>query len=163
MKKVLILMALAITIVSADVLKISSALSSLNKFEYENPQGEKLTIPSNVKTIIISYKKETGKLINKYLISKHPTYFDELNAIFIADINKMPSVITTLFALPKIRKYKHTVYLHYSEEFAKYIPAKDKKITIIKIQNQKVKSISYVSTQSELKKALEEFKAGFEG
>ena len=155
MKKVLILMALAITIVSADVLKISSTLSSLNKFEYENPQGEKLTIPLNVKTIIISYKKETGKLINKYLISKHPTYLDELNAVFIADINKMPSVITTLFALPKLRKYKHTIYLHYADKFAEYIPAKDEKITVIKIENQKVISIFYITTKNELIKALE--------
>jgi hypothetical protein len=155
MKKVLILIALAITIVGADTIKVSSALNSLNKFAFENAQGDKLTIPSNIRTIVVSYEKYTGKLVNNYLDSKNPTYLDKLNAVFIADISEMPSIVITLFALPKIRKYKHTVYLHYLDEFAKYIPAKDKKITIIKIQNQKVKSISYASTHSELKKALE--------
>jgi uncharacterized protein YxeA len=155
MKKILILIALAITIVGADTIKVSSALNSLNKFAFENAQGAKLTIPSNVRTIVVSYEKYTGKLVNNYLDSKNPTYLDKLNAVFIADISEMPSIVITLFALPKIRKYKHTVYLHYSDEFAKYIPAKDKKITIIKIKNQKVKSISYIGTKSELKNILE--------
>jgi hypothetical protein len=155
MKRFLILIALIATIVSADALEISSSLNSLDKFEYKNANNDKLKIPSNVKTIIISYEKYIGKLINKYLESQNPSYLDELNAVFIADISDIPSFFIRFVALPKIRKYKYTIYLQYEDEFSEFIPAKDKKITIIKIQNQKVKSISYVSTQSELKKALE--------
>ena len=155
MKRFLILIALIATIVSADALEISSSLNSLDKFEYKNANNDKLKIPSNVKTIIISYEKYIGKLINKYLESQNPSYLDELNAVFIADISDIPSFFIRFVALPKIRKYKYTIYLQYEDEFSEFIPAKDKKITIIKIQNHKVKSISYVSTQSELKKALE--------
>jgi hypothetical protein len=155
MKRFLILIALIATIVSADALEISSSLNSLDKFEYKNANNDKLKIPSNVKTIIISYEKYIGKLINKYLESQNPSYLDELNAVFIADISDIPSFFIRFVALPKIRKYEYTIYLQYEDEFSEFIPAKDKKITIIKIQNQKVKSISYVSTQSELKKALE--------
>ena len=155
MKKILILIALAITIVGADTIKVSSALSSLNKFAYENPQGKKLVIPSNVRTVVVSYEKDTGKLVNEYLASKYPPYLGRINAVFIADINEMPSIITKLFALPKMRKYKHTIYLHNTDKFSKYVPAKDEKITIIKIENQKVKSISYITTAKELRQALE--------
>jgi hypothetical protein len=154
MKKIIILIAITI-IVGADTLKVSSALSSLNEFAYENPQGKKITIPSNVKTVIVFYGKSTGKFVNEYLSSKKLKYLDEINAVVIADINKMPSIIVTLFALPKMRKYKYPIYLHYTDKFAKYVLAKDEKVTIIKIKDQKVKSISYITTKSELKKVLE--------
>ena len=155
MNKILILLALAISFVGADALKISSPISGFNKFAYENPDGQKMTIPDTTKTIVVSFEKDTGKLVNNYLDTKQPAYLSRLNSVFIADINRMPTIITKLFALPKLRDYKHPIYLHYQEEFEKYVPSKEEQITIIKLKDKKVQSISYISTQDELKAVLE--------
>ena len=155
MKKILLLLAMAITFVGADALKVSSDVSTLNRYAYESPHGKALKISNLTKTIIVSFEKDTGKLVNEYLNNKYPPYMFKHNAVFIADINEMPSIITKLFALPKMRKYKHTIYLHNTEEFAKFVPSKEEKITVIKLQNGKVKSISFISTEAELKSALE--------
>ncbi len=155
MKKILLLLAFAISIVGADALKLASPLSGLQKFAYEDPNGRSLNISDSTRTVVVSFEKDTGKLVNQYLDSKYPPYLGRVSAIFIADISEMPSIITTMFALPKMRDYKHTIYLHYDEEFAKYVPHKEEKVTIIKFENQKVKSISFITNEAELKTALE--------
>lgn len=155
MKKIFLFLALFISLTYADELKISLELSELQKFAYENPDGDKLSIPDFTRTIVVSFEKDTGKLVNKYLDEKYPPYLGRVSAVFIADISEMPSIITKMFALPKMRDYKHTIYLHYDEEFAKYVPHKEDKITIIKLENQKVKSIFFITSPAELKSALE--------
>jgi len=155
MKKILVLLVFVISMVGADALKISSPISGLNKFEYESPQAKKMLIPDDTRTIIVSFEKDTGKLVNEYLDAKYPPYLSRVRAVFIADISKMPSLITRFFALPKLKKYKHTIYLHYKDEFAKYVPSKDEKVTIIKLKDKIVQDISFISTKEELKAALE--------
>ena len=155
MNKILILLALAISFAGADTLKVSSPIAEFNKFVYENPQGKKINISNTTRTIIVSFEKDTGKLVNEYLDTKHPLYLGRLGAVFIADINKMPSIITKLFALPMFRDYKHPIYLHYKDKFEKYVPSKEDKVTVIKLKNEKVQSISFISTQEELKGVLE--------
>jgi len=155
MLKILIVLIAIFSFSNADTLHVSTPIKSFDKFSYETPHGKKLKIPHTVKTVVVSYEKDTGKLVNEYLNNKYPPYLAKMNAVFIADIHEMPSIITKLFALPKMRKYKHTIYLNNKEYFSKFLPPKDEKITIIKFENQKVKSIKYISTAQELKKAFE--------
>jgi len=139
---------------SAQGLQIGSELSSLHKYRYMN-QHEKLElIPNYISTIVVSFEKDNSAMINEFLQSKESDYLKKRNAIFIADISKMPSMVTKFFALPKMKKYKHTIYLHNTDEFAKYVPAKEDKATIIKFKGQTVTEISYISTVKELQGIL---------
>ncbi|WP_428737452.1 hypothetical protein [Sulfurimonas sp.] len=156
MRKIALLFFSLSTLLLASTLELSTPLSSLQGFEYETQHEKEITIPDDVKTIIISYEKDSSAMINKFLDSKEKDFLEKNHAVFIADISKMPSLITSLFALPKMQKYKHTIYLHYSDEFAKFIPAVEEKVTILKIQNSKVSNISYITTVKELQEALQE-------
>jgi len=60
-----------------------------------------------------------------------------------------------MFALPKLQEFKHPIYLSYGKKFAKNMPHKKTKITIIEIENAKIKNIYYISTQEKLIKAIE--------
>jgi hypothetical protein len=155
LKLLTILLAFFSLVSAADMLKVSSPVSRLDEFTYETPFGEKVKIPDGTKTLIISYEKDTGRLVNKYLNSKYPPYLARYNAVFIADIHDMPSIITKLFALPKMKKYKHTIYLHYGDKFSEFVVPRDEKVTIVKIKDKKVESIKYISTVKELKEAIE--------
>lgn len=148
-------MLVSITLVSAEQMKIDTKLYEMNKFIYETPQGRRMRVPNKTKIIVVAFEKETGKLVNEYLKSKDPFYMPNLHAVYIADISKMPTIITNMFALPKLRKYKHPIYLHFDDEFQDFLPHKDEKITIIRIQDKKVLSINYVTTVKELQKAIE--------
>lgn len=156
MKKFLALLALGISLLSADTLKPDSPLNSLNSFKYETPQGRQMKIPKSTRLVVIAFEKDTGALVNDYLETMDPFYMPKHRAVFIADINKMPSIITKMFALPKMQKYKHLIYLHYEDQFQDFVPHQDEKITLARIKEGKVESISYASSKEELKAAIEQ-------
>ena len=155
MKKIFLLLVITFASIYAQNLKIGSDIQMLNNFEYETPKSRKMKIPLNTKTLLIAFDKDTGALVNEYLETKNKYFLQKKKAIFIADINKMPTVVTNMFALPKLRKYKHLIYLHYNEKFQNAVPKKDEKISVVRFEDKKVKSISYIPTQEELKKVLD--------
>lgn len=155
MNKFLAALALSVAVLSAAPLKVDSSLNILDSFKYETPTGREMKIPKKTKLVIVAFEKDTGALVNEYLNTQNPFYLPKNNSVFIADINKMPSVITNMFALPKLQKYKHLIYLHYGDKFQNTVPNKEQKITLLRIENSKIKEISFISTVSELKAAIE--------
>lgn len=155
MKKFLLLISLSVALFGADQIKVDTKLYEMNKFKYETPQGRKMRVPNRTELIVVAFEKDTGKLVNEYLNSKDPYYMPKRHAIFIADISEMPTIITNTFALPKLRKYKHPIYLHFNDEFADFVPHKDESVTIIRVKNKKVTDVSYIKTAAQLQAVIE--------
>lgn len=154
MKKILLLLIFSLVTLSADSLKIGSEIQKLNNFDYETPKSRKMKVPLNTRTVLIAFDKDTGALINEYLSTKNKYFLQRKKAIFIADIHEMPTVITNMFALPKLREYKHLIYLHYNEKFQFAVPKKSGQVSVIKFEDKKVKSISYITTKEQLSKVF---------
>ncbi|MCK9472555.1 hypothetical protein [Sulfurimonas sp.] len=155
MNKFLAALTISAALLGADSIKIDSPLNVLDNFKYETPTGRQMKIPQKTKLVIVAFDKDTGALINEYLDTQNKFYLLKHNSIFIADINKMPSIITSMFALPKLQKYKHLIYLHYGDKFQNSIPNKEEKITLLRVEDSKIKEISFISSKQELKAAIE--------
>lgn len=155
MKKILFFVVFSISILNADFLQINSYISRLNELKYVTPNDAVVKIPKDVKLVIVSSQKVTGALVNEYLDSQNQDYLQKNRAVFIADINKMPSLVTKMLALPKLRKYKHPIYINYDERFEEIVPSKEDRVTLMYVENSIIKNISYISTKEELKKAIE--------
>lgn len=155
MYKLFLFFSFCFSALNADFLYVDSPVSRLSDFEYKTPSDAAAKIPKDIKIIIVSFEKETGALVNAYLHERDAAYLKEHQAVFIADISKMPSVITTMFAIPKLKKYKHPIHINYSESFDKVIPAKNDMVTILFVEDAKIKEIRYISTKDELKAAIE--------
>ncbi len=155
MNKFLLIISLSCTMLTAKTIGIGSEVNMLNDFKYETPQGREMRVPKKPKLIVVAFEQETGALVNDYLKTKEPLYMTRNRSIFIADISKMPTIITNTFALPKMRKYNHLVYLHYNDQFQKVLPMKKDKLTLLHVEDSKIKNISFISTVDELKTAIE--------
>jgi len=154
MKKILLILIVAIASINAQNLKVGSDIQMLNNYEYETPKSRKMKIPLNTKTLLIAFDKDTGALVNEYLATKNKYFLQKKKAIFIADINKMPTMVTNMFALPKLRKYKHLIYLHYGEKFQNAVPRREEKVSVVRFEDKKVKSISFITSKEELSKVF---------
>ena len=155
MHKLATLLLLGISLLGANMITVPSPLNQLNSFKYETPQGRQMKVPKSTELVVIAFEKDTGALVNEFLATKDPFYMPKCRAVFIADINKMPTIITNMFALPKLKKYKHLIYLHYEDQFQNSLPHKEEQITLLHVKDATIQSISYVSTQAELKAAIE--------
>lgn len=155
MYKIFIILGLTVTLLSASSFQVNSELSELNNFKYETPQGRQMKVPKKTTLVVVAFEKDTGALVNDFLNTQDPFYMSKHRAVFIADINKMPTIITNMFALPKMQKYKHLIYLHYEDVFQDFVPHKEGAVTLARIKDGKVENITYVTTVQELKAAIE--------
>jgi hypothetical protein len=108
------------------------------------------------KTLIMAYEKGTGATVNEYLNGQDKGYLKKYNAVFIADISQMPGLVTKLFALPKMRKYIHTVLLIQDEQQGLRFPSKEEKITVMKFRDNLLTEVKFITTTAELKAAIEQ-------
>jgi hypothetical protein len=109
-------------------------------------------VTPSISIIIVSFEKGTGAEVNEFLSKKKSDYLKKHNAVFIANISAMPSIITKLFALPKMRKYKHTILLIYDEKNKQFLQ-KEEKSTLYKIKDGVVENITYIDA-SDLEKVF---------
>ncbi|WP_258238551.1 hypothetical protein [Arcobacter sp. CECT 8986] len=148
MKKILLLICL-VFFANAKEFHIGDNIGS---FSLLDQFDTKHTINKDVKTILVSFEKQTSKDINEFLNSKSPTFLKEHNAVFIANISGMPSIITKLFALPKMRDYKHKILLIYDEADTRFKSAEEKS-TLYRLEDGVIKQIEFI-TKDDLEKVF---------
>ena len=121
--------------------------SNIGSFELKD-QFEKIqTVNADIKTIIFSAEKDTSAGINEFLSTKEKGFLEANNTVFIADISGMPSVISYLFALPKMKKYNYNVLL-IEEEGDTRFSKKEEKLTVYTLDNGVVTNIEYVEIKN---------------
>ncbi len=123
----------------------------LNHFSLPDQFNKMHTVSDDTQTLIVSFEKDTGKMVNEFLASKESDFLQKHHAVFIANISGMPSIITKLFALPKMRDYKHTILLIYDENDKRFLQ-KDELSTVYKIENGVIKDIEFVKDKKDLEK-----------
>ena len=129
-------------------LAVDSTVSELkikDQFEKEH------TLNANIKTILFASDKATSDMLRDYLLplSEKENILEKNNAVYIADISGMPSLISKYIALPKMKKYPFSILLlddTNKDNFTK----EDGKIIVYTLDNLKVTNITKISTPQEL-------------
>lgn len=120
----------------------------IGNFSLLNQFDEKQTVDTSVQTILVSFEKETGAQINEFLSQQKSDFLTQNQAVFIANISGMPMVITKMFALPKMRNYKHPILLIYDENDTRF-KAQEGKTTLYRVKNGVIQNIEFI-TQNDL-------------
>jgi hypothetical protein len=99
-------------------------------------------------TLILSFEKDVSTETKKFLDTKKKTFLKDNDIMYISDISSMPSLITSWFALPKMKKFGFPVALIYEDKVADIIPREDEKVTVIKLEYNGIKSIDFVAPKA---------------
>lgn len=63
--------------------------------------------------------------------------------VYLADISGMPSLISNLIAIPKMRKYPYPIWLDREGDVSESLPVQDGQVTVIEVQNQTIESVKF--------------------
>ena len=130
----------------ANSLTVGASLPTLtikDQFEKEH------VVDAKVKTILFSASKTEGASIKDFLLTKDKEFLAKNNLVYVADITGMPSIITSLFAMPKMKEYPFSVLL-VDEANKGLFPVKEDMISVITLDNSKITDVKYVKTAAEL-------------
>lgn len=123
-----------------------------------NDQFEKAhTISNDTKTVIFAFSKDMGHLCNDYFTTKEASYLADNKAVFIADLSSAPSLIRSMFIIPGLKDFKHTVLVLDDKSVAASFKAglDTEKIVTITLSDGKIIDIKKAFSVNELKAIIE--------
>ncbi len=165
MKKLTLALALAISIsiftqitVSADT-KEESLLKEndlMEPYSLEDQHGVLQTLNEDTEEIILSVNMKLSKAFHKWLKEKDDSYLSDNKTDYIIDIRGMPSIITWMFAGPKMRKYGFPILLVKDGDFPDKFPTVEGKFTVLKLDsNHNISEISFIDDPDKIAEFIE--------
>ena len=96
------------------------------------------TLNDETRILLVARDMDGAKLVNAALEGKPKGYLDERHAVFLADISRMPRIIATLFALPKMRDYNYRILLDRDARIAPRYPAGEGEVLWLQLEDGKL-------------------------
>lgn len=139
---------LLISLSFADTLKLGE---SINPFSLPDQFDKVYQVNSkDYNILVIAFEKDIAVMFNEYLEKQPSSFLDDHKTLFISDIHEMPSFITKMFALPKMRDYKYPLLLIYDE--SNIFPKKKESLTVLKTKNNQIVEINFISDEKNIQK-----------
>ena len=113
------------------------------------------TLNDETRILLVARDMDGAKLVNAALEGKPKGYLDERQAAFLADISRMPSVIASLFALPKMRGYTYRILLDRDSRIAPRYPAGEGEVLWLQLEDGKLVEQRVFGEVGALESALE--------
>jgi len=125
---------------------------SLSSLKLNDQNGNPHAITADTKKVIFAFSKDVGHTCNDFFATKPDSYLADNNAMFIADVSSAPSIIRSMFIMPGLKDFKHTVLVLDDENTANSYKAKQnvEKIIIVSVNNNTITAIKNVSSTDEL-------------
>lgn len=112
--------------------------------------GEFINLTPETRWLVFSHDKDGGAWTKEALDKLEITNLEELGGIYLADISKMPSLITKMFAMPKMKKYAFKMAIDKDGSISENLPRLDGRVTLIKLDNLKAVRIKQVGSPEEI-------------
>jgi len=135
-------------------LVVGNSLSSLKL----NDQFEKAhTLNANTTKLIFAFSKDVAHTCNDFFETQEASYLSDNNTQFIADVSAAPSLIRSMFIMPGLKDFKHTVLILNEKSIAApYRSGVDvEKIVIAYLKNGKIVKIETLNSAKELQETME--------
>jgi len=127
----------------------------MQPFTLKDQFGKEHTVTTMPKIMIISFGKETGQLISSYFNELGSEYLTKHDIKLIADVSGVPSLLRKTIIVPKMKKYNFEILLSTDKSFTEQFPKKDDKLTVLKIENNKIVDTIFVDSEAMLKGVIE--------
>lgn len=119
--------------------------------QYEQP----FTLDNSTTTLLVARDMDGAKLIKEALKDQPKGYLEARNAVFVADIQRMPALIAKVLAVPAMRDYSYRVMLDREGRVASRYPGAEGQVLWLQLKEGQLLSQREYANASELREALE--------
>lgn len=112
-------------------------------FEASDQHGIAYVFEPGTRMVLIAFEMGAAKAANRVLADQSPSFLDDHQAVYIANIHGMPG-IGRRFALPKMRRYPHRIVLADDATLLTPFPHRKGLVTVLNLDAAAViRSVSY--------------------
>ncbi|OWJ94164.1 FAD/FMN-containing dehydrogenase [Pseudomonas sp. A46] len=113
------------------------------------------SLNDDLKVLLVARDMDGGKLVNAALEGLPKDYLESRHAVFVADISRMPSVISSLFAVPAMRDYNYRVLLDRDARVTHRYPAQASSVLWLQLDRGTLTGQKAFNDAAALREALE--------
>ncbi len=117
------------------------------------------TLDNQLQVLLVARSMDAAKLVDAALQGKPKGYLEQRHAVFLADISRMPAMIATLFALPKMRDYNYRILLDRDARITPRYPVDTDSVLWLDLRSGKLQGQRRFNDASALSQALESHEA----
>lgn len=150
MKKLLVLLSFSWLVFSLNNVNANEVQAQIFYDQHDNP----MNLSATTQWIIFSHDKDGGNWVKEALTELDITNLEGRGGIYLADISKMPSLVTKLFAMPKMKKYEFRMALDKTGELSESFPRIDSRVALIKLDSLKITEVIQAKSADEIKAFL---------
>jgi hypothetical protein len=109
-------------------------------------------VSDDTKKIIFAFSKDIGHACNDFFATKSPSYLTDNRVVFVADVSGAPSLVRSMFILPGLKDFKHTVLVIDDKNVSATYKAgmESEKIVVVSLQNRVITGIKALNSTAEL-------------
>lgn len=124
-------------------------------FTLEDQHGESRNVDASVKVILFSRDMDGGDVLKQGLADVEPDYLNAKQAVYVADISRMPGVIAAVFAVPAMRGRPYSMLLDRDGETTARLPDAEGRATLIFVDRLTIRRIEHVAAAPDVRRELE--------
>lgn len=107
-------------------------------------------------TLLVARGMDAAKLVKAALEDRPKGYLEARHTVFVADIQRMPTLIAKMFAVPAMRDYSYRVLLDREGRVAPRYPGAENKVLWLQLNKGRLVAQREYATAAELREALEQ-------
>ena len=111
-------------------------------------------IAADTRLVLFASGRKASNLAMEVLGQQPKGFLGMRQALYLADMSKMPGFITRTFALPSLREQPFAVGVVLDEKLLADWPRKEDAVTLIRLENGRVAVIDYATSATTLHQAL---------
>ncbi|MFB1486637.1 MULTISPECIES: hypothetical protein [unclassified Thiocapsa] len=151
LKSLIFILLLLPVFVSAASLETGTPMPVLTfKDQHDTTQ----TIDANTRLLIFSKEREVSALVETALADQTTELLSAAGIQYVSDISAMPGLVTSMIALPKMRKRPYPMLLGREAEETAMLPSEPGKATLIATEGGSITSVQFIGDAASLRAAL---------
>jgi hypothetical protein len=111
-------------------------------------------VKADTRLVVFAAGRKPSNLVMEVLGAQPKDFLETRQAVYVADMSRMPGFVTRTFALPALREQPFVVGVNLDDKLLADWPRQDDAITLIRLDAGRVTRIEFVRTAPELKAAL---------
>ena len=119
--------------------------------QHERPYS----LTPDTRVLLVARDMQGARLVKEALAEQRAGYLEARGAVFVADIERMPAVISTLFAIPAMRDYPYRVMLDRQGRVVERYAVPDAQVLLMRLDRGTLVSQDAYAEAEALKQALD--------
>jgi hypothetical protein len=104
-------------------------------------------VSADTKLVLFAAGRKASNLVQTVLADQPAGFLATRQAVYLADLSRMPGFVTRTFALPALREMPFVLGVVLDEALLKNWPRQDGAVTLIALQDGRVSTVSHASSQ----------------